>query len=1137
MPNSNKISYLSQLKFDPKLRNKWWAKYLINIRLVLLLILVLVSVGVFSYLNVPRRVNPEVKIPIVIISTVLPGASPADIESLVTIPLEDSLDNVEGIDSMVSNSRENVSAITLQFLSNVDGDKALQDVQREIDSVDDLPDDANSPNVRLLDFENQPIWTFTISGQGGDASLMRFSKMLKDNLEDLNKINRVELSGFDTQEIQVIVDEKKIAEYGINPAVLSQAVKAATSSYPAGSVVNNNLSYSIGINRDVEDIEDVRELVITSNGQQFRLGDLAEVIERSKLDQAKTYLVNFLENDGGNRSIGSHADALYEQQPSVAVQFFVFKSEDSNIDAAEKDARDLVDKTISEYGGEFKATTIVNTADEIVKQFDELFREFGATIVLVFVLLVVFLGIRQSIISLLTIPLTLLCAMIVINVMGFSLNFLTAFSFLIALGLLIDDTIVIVAAMTRYYLSGKFTPEETAILVWRDFIVPLWSTTITVIWAFVPLLLATGIIGEFIKSIPIIVTATMISSTSIAVLITIPLMVVILKPKIARRVNILLKTIGVLIVIGLVSTFIPKSDFYMPILVLAVLCLFIIYLAREGLRQSIDRLRNYRAFKKIKLDPVKKGFRDGFLNIEILSGKYKVAIDKILSSAVLRRSTLIAVVVFAVVGYLLVPLGFVKNEFFPKTDEDVLYLQVDYPDGTNLANVNNEMLSFIKEIKPRPEVSYFVADVGAGLGSNDSRSDSPGSFLLTFHLVPNERRSATASDIANDLRDNFKNYTKGTVNVVELSGGPPVGADIQVSLLGDDLTVLGDYADKVKDWLRKQEGVTNVQSSNKASTSKIVFVPDKNKLKEAGLTVDSLGLWLRTYASGFTLDTIKVNNTDKDITFLMDSNVQSAGDISKIMVPSQGNGGSGGSSEQIPLLGLGSLKLENNPASITRMDGSREVSVTAGVLAGVSSTEKNAELVKYVEELNLPEGYTWQTGGVNEENEKSVQSILQAMLLSFLLILVTMVIEFGSYRQTLIALLLIPLGITGVFYMFALTGTPLSFPALIGILALFGIVVRHGIIVIEKINENRRNGMRLQEALVDAAGSRLEPVLLTSIAAIAGLIPITLSDPLWRGLGGAIIAGLLFSGAIKLFFVPIVYYEWFKKNSESRSKK
>jgi HAE1 family hydrophobic/amphiphilic exporter-1 len=564
---------------------------------------------------------------------------------------------------------------------------------------------------------------------------------------------------------------------------------------------------------------------------------------------------------------------------------------------------------------------------------------------------------------------------------------------------------------------------------------------------------------------------------------------------------------------------------------IAFLALFVVFQVREKLKERLkERIGgNDKIPLASFIERGKRGFGEGFVNIERLSEKYRVVIARILASGTARRNTIIAIVVFAVVGYALIPLGLVKSEFFPKTDEDILYAQVDLPNGTNMEAADREMRDIVKMIKPSREISYYVVDMGASLGENAARVDAPGSILMTFHLTPHKKRNVTASQIAVDLRKQLKGYTKGSVNVVELSGGPPAGSDIQISIMGDDLQVLNANATKIQTWLKTQPGVTNVQNSYKPGTSKLVFVPDKNKLAEAGLTVDALGVWLRTYASGFTLDKIKQGNTDMDITFLMDENKMGVNSLSSVMVPIKD-----GSS--VPLLSLGRLEAKINPTNIVREDGLREVMVTAGVTAGVSATEKNKDVEKFAKGLQLPQGYSWKTGGVNEENQKSVQSIFAAMLLSFMLILVTMVIEFGSFRQTLIALLIIPLGITGVFYVFGLTGTPLSFPALIGILALFGIVVRHVIMVIEKINDNRRHGMELKEALVDAAGSRLEPILLTSMAAIVGLMPITLSDPLWRGLGGAIIAGLIFSGAIKLFFVPVVYYEWFKEGEERKMK-
>ena len=222
--------------------------------------------------------------------------------------------------------------------------------------------------------------------------------------------------------------------------------------------------------------------------------------------------------------------------------------------------------------------------------------------------------------------------------------------------------------------------------------------------------------------------------------------------------------------------------------------------------------------------------------------------------------------------------------------------------------------------------------------------------------------------------------------------------------------------------------------------------------------------------------------------------------------------------------------MENNPTVITREKEKRTISVTASVIKGYSISALNSQLETYADSLHLPSGYSWSTGGVNEQNQKSLQSILAAMVLSFVLIIVTMVVQFGSFRRALIVMLVIPLSVSGVFIIFALTNTPLSFPALIGVLALFGIVVKNSILIVDKIMQNQKAGLAFIPAIADASSSRLEAIALTSVATIIGLIPITLSDPIWRGLGGAIIAGLTISGTIMLFFIPVVYYYWFQRD-------
>ncbi len=1100
-------SYLERLKFDPKLWNSIQAKYLTNFRLVLLLIITILVFGLVNFFSIPRRLNPEIKIPIIIVNTVLPGATPDDIEALVTIPVEDEIQGIEGIDTLTSSSRENSSTIVVQFLSTIDSDKALNDVQKAVDGVNDLPEDANDPSVQLLDFENAPVWTFALVSED-IPTLMKLSEELKNVLEDLPKIARVDSSGNLNTEIQVVVNPIKAQEYGISPITLSQSVSQAASSFPAGAIQSDGASFSLAIDAHITSIEDIRDIRISNAGKVVSLGDIAEIKEAPLPNQVNTLY------------------ASKNKIPQPAVQFFAYKTKSADIDDAGNEATEKAKQFLKPYKDKVTVVNVSNTAELITEQFVDLLDEFRSTIILIFILLLLFLGLRQAVIASLTIPLTFLSAIAIANSLGLSLNFLTLFAFLIALGLLIDDTIVVVTAMTRYYSTGKFTPAQTGILVWNDFIVPIWSTTITTIWSFIPLLLATGIIGEFIKPIPIIITATMVSSTAIAVLITIPLMIIFLKPDFPYRVKVLVTVIGILGAVALLYFMLPKNALSIPIFIIIAAIAVILYLFRSlYISQSVKYTSRFPLILRL-WNKSKRIVNEGVIDVEKLSVYYMNVMSNILNKGYLRRGVIIFLIVFAIVSYALVPLGLVKNEFFPGSDEDTMYVSVTLPSGTSLQKAAAETKTVTDEIRKVEEVQYVLAETGYEFTSDGERSPVSNSFLLTLHIGEANERKRNSAQIGDEIRAQFKDYTHGELSVIELSGGPPAGADLQIKLLGDDLSVLDQYADRIIAYLEKQPEVTDPSKSVKPGTSKIEFVPDENKLAEANIDRNTLALWLRTYANGFTLDSIRFEE-EKDVNFRLSTETIRPEELSELAIQSQ-NG-------SVPLLSLGTLKLETNPTLITHEATKRTISVNASVKPGYNIAEVNTKLEKFANEIGLPEGYSWQTGGVNEENQRSINSILQAMILSFILILATMIIEFGSYRQAAIVMLTIPLAVSGVFYIFGLTGTPLSFPALIGVLALFGIVVTNAIVVVEKINSNIRDGMNLQSAIVDASGSRLEPVLLTSVATIFGLLPITISDPLWRGLGGAIISGLFFSGLIKLFFVPIVYYMWYK-NSDLKNK-
>ncbi|HVA96710.1 MAG TPA: efflux RND transporter permease subunit [Candidatus Acidoferrales bacterium] len=1106
-------SYLKQLKFDPKLNNLLIAGYLRNPRLVILLILLALIFGIFSFVNLPRVLNPNINIAIVTISTSLPGAGPDDVESLLTIPVEQSVSNVANIDTLTSTSTNSQSSVTIQFLSGVDPDKATSDVQTAVQSVSNLPKDATTPHVQKLDFQNTPVWIFTVTGQD-PASLIRFGRGLRDDLKDVATINTVSTDGLDNQEIQVTIKPEAITTYGINPQTLSQTITSAINSQPAGTINSSQSSFALTIDPTITTMQDLRDLQIgLNNGTSAKLSDIADVAIRQQPGVPDSYVADL------------------HHKATQAVTFSIFKKSTANITTADQDAHDAVAKYTAKYPGQFTISSVIDSGAMIDRQFNDLVRDLIVTFCLVFLVILIFLGTRQALVAASAIPMTFLITFIVMHSTGVDLSFIAFFSLLLSLGLLVDDTIVIISALSAYYRTGKFTPMEAGLLVWRDFKTAVSTTTLTTVWAFVPLLLASGIIGEFIKAIPIVVSTSLLASFGVAMFITLPIVIIILRPRFPYRVVFLIRSLVLLIVISIFFAVAPKGIYLIPAILLFIINIFIYFQVRTVLfsktkaiiTKSLQKsnIINNKNKKQTNGMQIKQYFDRGIINFDRISDKYRYVITAILSSKTNRRKTLAMVVIFSLFSYLLLPLGFVRNEFFPASAQQSFQIQLELPAGTNIEQTQKEALNILNDVRKYPEVQLAQLSLGSGAETGFGPSGGGSNLAtITVSLPDPGDQKISSLDVAQMIRDKYANYQKGKFSVIEESGGPPAGADVQIKLFGSDLTLLDGYANKLEDYLKKQPGITNVDKSIKTGTSKVVFVPDQQKLIDAGVTEDQVAQWLRTYANGFTLDSkVKIeqgNTQDQDILLRTDANPQTIAGLGSIMIPMQ--------SGSVPLLSLGNVTIKPNPTLITRESQKRTISVSASVTKGYSGTMINAGLEKYADSLNLPDGYSWSTGGVNQQNAQSVQSILEAMLLSFMLIIITMVLQFHSFRKALIVMLVIPLSVSGVFIVFSVTQTPLSFPALIGILALFGIVVKNSILIVDKINQNLRAGLAFQTAIVDAAESRLEPIALTTFAAILGLIPITLSNALWQGLGGAIISGLIFSGSIMLFLIPVAYY-------------
>lgn len=1103
-------SSLDRLSFDERLRHSAVGRYFANIRVALLILFVLTAIGIASFVTLKRELNPEIKIPIVNVFTVFPGADPEDVETLVTVPLEDALQGIEGLDKMTSSSQEGVSAITLEFTSDTNPDEAQTDVQNAVDGVGDLPEDAEDPVVRVVDFQDQPVAQFAVSGTTDDASLERLSFVLEERLKDIPDVTKVNVSGRGDREVLVLVKPEAMRTYNLSEGALGTAVRDAVGSFPGGTVRSDGLSLALSLDPSAESASDLRALPVRVGDRTVTLGQVAEVRERES-------------GDGSIALLGTP-----ERGPSRAISFAVYKSKDAAVDTVVNSIKEEIDRVSRENGGKLSAHFVFDSGFEINLTFNQLFRDFAITTFLVLGLLFLFFGLRPSIGAAATIPFTILVTFTIMQMVGISLNFIALFALLISLGILVDNAIVIVSAFQSYFRTGRFTSLEAALLVWRDFRGVILATTLTTIWAFVPLLLSSGIIGDFIRPIPVVVSATLVVSSLAALFLLLPMLAVAFGGAIPRRVILLRHwTIGLSLVAA--AFFVaPAGKLFWPVFITTLL-----WMASAVTAWAVVRRDGHGFFRKHPRlaawkDTLAATTDDGLIHFGRLENAYRSLITRILSEKKSRYRTFAMVILLAVFSYALLPAGLVVNEFFPKTDEKQIYVSVELPIGTPLETAESEARALLETVRTAPHSLFTVAEVGATPPTDSTLSSGAASHFILFTVIlpDHKERDLTIFEVSDEIERRLADYRKGEVSVTQISGGPPAGADIVINLRGDDLETLNTYAARVKEYLAREPGVTNIKQSINPGPGKVVFVPNEAKLAAAGLSRAQIGLALRGYGSGMTLKS-DVHLADEDsrkrdvVLRFSDEREPLLSELGNLSVISPAG-------QRHTLASLGSFERLPNRTLITREDGKRTLAITAGVEKGYSVSTLNQALGRFADtELGLPEGYGWTTGGVNEENEKSVRSIMLAMVLSAFLIFATMVIQLGSYRKALIVLMVIPLAVSGVFLVFGLTQTPLSFPALIGVLALFGIVVNNSIIMVDKINKNLDLEMSVTEAIVDGSVSRLEPILLTAMTTIVGLIPITLEDPIWRGLGGAIIAGLLLSGVMKLFFIPLIYHAWY----------
>lgn len=1123
--SSTDLAYLAKLEFRPELRSSWFNYFIVNFRVVVLMVLLLSGWGIYAFVALPRESNPEVKIPVAVITDVYPGASPADVEELVTKKIEAAISGVSGIDKVTSSSANSFSSVSVTFTSDQDIDDAARRLRDQLPSIrNNIPAEAEDPAVVQISFDDTPVVTYALTGPYDGFTLRTYGDRIKDELEKIPGVRQVNVSGGEEREFDIAYDPQKLALYGISVNQANQAVTQANVAIPGGNFKGTEFDYPVRSDARFFDVSALGNIPIihADQGGIVFLRDIAAIRDTF---MEKTVLSRFSKQGG-------------EPQDSVTIQ--VVKRTGSSILDTIGASQVAIDEILLTFPAGMQVTTTLNLADRIRLDFSDLTRDFLITLTLVIGVLILLVGLKEAFVAGLAIPLVFFMTFGVMLSTGTSLNFLSIFSLLLALGLLVDDAIVVVSATKQYMKTGKFTPEEAVLLVLNDFKVVLTTTTLATVWAFLPLLMSTGIIGQFIKSIPVTVSVTLIASLLIALMINHPLAAVLERIRLTRKFFLGL----VLIVLG--TGLAAISTHSSPGYVVAIVSFgIVVWMASWYFGSGKERLVENKALadreweddelikKKLRSqsDPHSKTFATrlvhGIIHFDRALPIYERYLRFILRTRRSRYTFIFAVLALFIFAMSLPFLGILKSEFFPASNEDQMFVSLRAPSGLALGRTDEIARRIEERLRTYPEILSFTTLVGnpgnqggsnVGVVRNTSNTAS-----ISIQLTPVAEKRIPSYEVADKIRADLADINDATISVTAPGGGPPSGSAFQAQIAGDDLQVLDRIASDLKPMIDAIPGTVNSDISLRDAPAEYTFALDPVRMELYGLNAQVVGSTLRTALSGSKISTVILGDKDIDVVARFDQGklptLQSVQDLQML------------NAEKRPVFirDVATVELRPSVESITRLDKKRTVLLTADVSGTTNASEVLAAFQKKLAgEYRLPEGYSITYGGENEQNTESVQSILRAMLIAGLLIISTMVIQFNSFTKALIVLVTLPLALTGTFLGMAVFGINLSFPGLIGILALFGIVVKNAIILIDKINLNTRSGIVFFEAVVDAGKSRLEAIFITSICTIFGIIPITLSNELWRALGSAVIFGLILSSFLTLFLVPALYVTFIK---------
>lgn len=1011
-----------------------------NYRVTYLLTIAIVILGFYSLFTLPREAEPEVEVPFATISTIYPGASPVDVEGLVTDKIEQKIKNLDNLKKYNSTSRLGMSNISVEFDAGADLKESFRKLREAVDDAkSDLPEEAKTPVVTELRLSDMPIVTYSLVGDYSDQELKKYADYLKDQLKSIKGVSKVKIIGGITREFQVIVDQTKLVNYHLSLSQVVAAISNNNFNLPSGSIEINNYKYNVRIEGKIDQAYDLDNIVIaTYNNSPVFLSDIALVKDTYKEKTSESRI------------------GFADQKSQNAISLQVYKKTGGNILDIVDESQNIIN--LSKKSNNIpKNLRLEKTNDNSVYIRDDI-NTLGSsaiqTFILISLILLLILSLRGAIITALSVPISFLMAFFFLKTQGMTLNSMVLFSLVLSLGLMVDNSIIIIEGINEYVEKYKKSIFDAALLSVWNFKRPIITGTLTTVAAFVPMLLVSGMIGKYMSIIPKTISVTLLSSLFVSLIII---------PTLTYR------------------------------------------LVKVKNKEKHNRTKKRHVF------------------IAKLMAKFHQAYYSGLKPILVNKKKRLAVIIISWALFILAALipasGLMKIEMFPKIDFGYFFINVELPAGSNLKKTDQVAEKVESVIEKIPELKNYVINLGISAPDSRGRGGEMGlnKASITVNLVDKDLRKRNSSDIAKSVRKEIEDIQGAKINVVEMSAGPSTGSPLEVRIFSKQLDKSSKVASQVTNILQNIKGTINVNNNLDNSTGEFTFSLNKQKLNYYGLSVMSVASTIRSAIYGTTTSTINVAGDDIDVIVKYDKDkLTNVNDLASILLfTPQG--------KNIQLKQVAKLQLEPSLLAINHKEGKKVAIVSSDLKTDANLQTVLAEVNDKISNLQLPAGVSIKVGGENDDIQQSFSDLFGAMIIAILLILFILVLQFNSFKQPLIILISFPLSIIGVILGLNILKLPFSISVFIGIVSLAGIVVNDAIVLIDKINKNIKNGMEFFEAIMNGGISRMQPILLTSITTIAGVIPLIYANELWRGLSLTIIFGLIFSTIANLTITPILY--------------